>query len=94
MPEKYNRSSYLRAGTQIDQRVTAACLDRIADWLDLSDSRTPTTVYPELPDTQDKVELAHAWMWAALLIADTTEPVSEVLHMMATGIRQAYEDHG
>lgn len=86
------RDAYLRGEQSIDHRVTARCLDRIADWLDLADSQTIARVYPELPETTDPKELATAWMWCALLISDMTEPGSDVLHKFADAIRLSYKE--
>lgn len=86
------RESFLRGERKIDQRVTARCLDRVADWLDIADSQTPTVVYPQLPETEDTVELATAWSWAAILIADMTDAPSEALHALATAIRGMYAE--
>lgn len=84
------RETYLRGDRKIDQRVTARCLDRVADWLDIADSQTVTAVYPDLPETEDPAELATAWSWAAILIADMTDAPSESMHALATAIRGMY----
>lgn len=84
------RETYLRGGVKIDQRVTARALDRVADWLDIADSQTVTTVYPEIPESQDYGEIATGWCWAALLIADMVDAPSEALHRLASAIRGMY----
>jgi poly(3-hydroxybutyrate) depolymerase len=86
------RDTYLRGSKQIDQRLTATGLDRIADWLDLADSQTVASVYPEIPESQDHETLANAWMWTALLIADAADFPTDVLHKLATAIRGAYRE--
>jgi hypothetical protein len=86
------RETYLRGALKIDQRVTARCLDRIADWLDIADTQTIAAVYPEVPETEDDKELTVAWCWAAILVADMTDAPSETLHALATAIRHAYQD--
>lgn len=84
------RETYLRGHRSIDQRVTARCLDRVADWLDIADAQTVAAVYPELPETEDDKELATAWSWAAILVADMTDAPSDALHALATAIRRMY----
>lgn len=86
------REAFLRGDLKINQQVTARCLDRVADWLDIADSETVTAVYPQLPETSDALELACAWMWAAVLIADMTDPESDILHKLATAIRSSYRE--
>lgn len=87
-----SRDTYLRGSRAIDHRSTATVMDRVADWLDLADSGTVTSVYPEIPETQDHEALACAWMWAAVLIADACDFPTELLHKLATAIRGAYRE--
>ena len=87
-----SRSDFLRGGKKIDQRLTATALDRISDWLDIADSRSPAAVYPEIPETQDHEELCYAWMWAAVTIADIAEIPTEMLRMLATAARSMYAE--
>jgi hypothetical protein len=86
------RETYLRGGRSIDQRITARCIDRVADWLDIADSQTVASVYPDLPETDDMAELSTAWMWAGVLIADMTDAPSEAMHALATAIRRMYAE--
>lgn len=86
------RSHYLRAEKAIDQRKTATALVRVADWLDIADSRSRVTVYPQLPNDVDHEETEEAWMWAALLIADACDFHSAALRMLATGVNQMYKE--
>ena len=91
MPE-VQRKNYLRAAKPIDQRHTAYAIERLADWLDLADSASVTSVYPDIWQDTDKEETSYAWMWAALLIADMTEADSHTLRMLATAILLAYKE--
>jgi hypothetical protein len=84
------RETYLRGGQSIDQRITARCLDRVADWLDIADAQTIASVYPELPEAESEKDLAVGWCWAAILIADMTDAPTEALHALAHAIRSMY----
>ena len=87
-----SRDSYLRGGLAIDQRVTADCMERVVTWLDLADSQVQTAVYPQVPSTVDQLELAHAWMWTAILIADMCEIPTTDVRAMVDAIRGAYKE--
>ena len=89
-----SRETYFRGGTPIDQSVTAACLDRIADWLDLADNQVRTAIYPEVPALTLPHELPIAWCWAALLIADSVDYPTELLRQMSNGIKIGLKDSG
>ena len=86
------RDQYLRGGLAIDQRVTADCMERVVTWLDLTDSKVQTAVYPQVPSTTDLTELAHAWMWTAILIADMCELPTADIRAMVDAIRSAYKE--
>jgi len=86
------RESYLRGELAINHKVTARCLDRVADMLDIADTQTVTAVYAQLPETQDDKELATAWCWTAILLADMVDIPSDVIHQLATGIRSMYAE--
>lgn len=86
------RANYLRAEKAIDQRKTATAIVRVADWLDIADSRTRTTVYPQLQNDLDHEETEEAWMWAALLIADVCDFSSSALRMLATSVNNMYRE--
>jgi hypothetical protein len=86
------RDAYLRGGQQFDTRVTGQAIKRVADMLDLADSRTRTAVYPEIHGYDDMHEIAVGWCWAAVLIADICDIDTATLHALANAIIGAYDD--
>lgn len=87
-----SRNDYLRGSKGIDQRLTATAFDRVADWLDIADSKTRTAIYPEVNGSKDYEQLAHAWMWACVTLADVLDLETDILHSLATSARQIYTE--
>jgi len=86
------RDMYLRGGKAFDQRLTAATLMRVADWLDIADTRTRTAVYPEMPTDPSGEDTALAWCWTAVLIASLGDTTTDQIRQLATGLRSMYDD--
>ena len=81
------REHYLRGGEVYNTSLTGDAIARIADWLDIADSKTRTAVYPEMPKAKTEHELCLAWCWAALLVANMVEADSATLRMLAQAIK-------
>jgi hypothetical protein len=81
------REQYLRGGEVYNTFLTGIAIERIADWLDIADSKTRTSVYPDLPESESEHELALSWCWAALLIANMVDADSRALRELGTAIK-------
>ena len=81
------RETYFRGSEPIDQRITADCLERVATWLDLADNQVQTALYPEVPSAVDDMDLSSAWMWCALLIANTLDAPTDMLRQLSNAIK-------
>jgi hypothetical protein len=86
------RDTYLRGGQAFDQRLTAKAIDRVADMLDLADNQVRTAVYPELGIECSDKELALAWCWVAVLIADQQDAPTAMLRQLSNAIGMMADD--
>jgi hypothetical protein len=81
------REQYLRGGEVYNTYLTGVAVERIADWLDIADSKTRTSVYPNMSESANDHEEAVVWCWAALLIADILDADSRTLRDLGTAIK-------
>jgi hypothetical protein len=81
------REQYLRGGEVYNTYLTGVAIERIADWLDIADSKTRTSVYPDLPEASNEHELALSWCWAGVLIANMVDADSRTLRELGTAIK-------
>jgi hypothetical protein len=86
------REQYLRGGEIYNTHLTGVAIERIADWLDIADSRTRTSVYPDFTESETDHEEALSWCWAALLIANMVDADSRTLRELGTAIKLINKD--
>ena len=82
---------FLRGGESYDTRLTGAALRRVADWLDIADSETRVSVYPDMSEAEDDHKLALAWSWAAVLLANIADVDSVTIRTLANAINGIYD---
>jgi len=84
--EVTDRQNHIVTLKPINQELTAKALRKIAYALDQADEHVGTYMGFALSDSEDIAEVGIAWMWAALLIADTREVDSVTLRSLANSI--------
>jgi hypothetical protein len=88
-----DRMEYMKDDNRPDLRLIALALRKTGEWLDLADSGEEANLHPLLDGDHTALEWAHAWMAAAIYVADLTEATTAELNEVSYGLdRHAPQD--
>jgi len=80
------RTEYIHNAVTPDLHAIAMCLRQIGTVLDKADDKEHVLLHHDMGNERSTLEWAHAWMGAALYIADTTDITTEVLREVGNAL--------